>query len=394
MKKTFLLLLLMFFPLIAPAQDAKTTAAVMDLESGEGISKGTAMSLSDYLRTQLVNTSMYTIITRENMEEVLKEQQFQLSNCTSQECIVQVGKLLGARKMFAGSIGKVGTTYLITLRIIDVESGKIEKAETEKCTECAEDALIKSIKNIVEKIIESTSKEEQSENILDQISGNLEADIASYTKRIKLVPNDAFAYSRRGGAYHAQGKYDLAIQDYTKAIELKFDEEATYCDRGEAYHAQGKHDLAIQDYTKAIELGPKYASTYSLRGNVYYHLDQYQRAIDDYTKAIELKPDFSIVYNNRGLAYANQRKYDFAINDYNKATELSPQYAAAYYNRGLAYMIQQLPTAACDDFYQAGSLYLKNGNRIAALKCVDLMKQVDPSSPLIKKLMDKIYEEQ
>ena len=100
------------------AQETKITAAVMDLEAKEGISAGVVSSITDYLRTQLVNTGKFDFVTRENMEQILKEQQFQLSGCTSQECIVQVGQLLGVRKMFTGSIGKVGDTYLVNLRII------------------------------------------------------------------------------------------------------------------------------------------------------------------------------------------------------------------------------------------------------------------------------------
>ena len=135
------------------AQEQKFTSAVMDLEAKEGVSKGVTSMLSDYLRTQLVNTNKFTIVTRENMEQILKEQQFQLSGCTSQECIVQVGQLLGVRKMFTGTIGKLGATYLINLKIIDVQSGQIEKAETEECAKCEEDVLLISIRNIANKMV-------------------------------------------------------------------------------------------------------------------------------------------------------------------------------------------------------------------------------------------------
>jgi sulfatase modifying factor 1 len=134
------------------AQEQKTTAAVMDLTAEQGVSAGTAKALSDYLRVQLVNTQKFDIVTRENMEDILKEQQFQLLNCTSKECVVKVGQLLGVRKMFVGVITKVGVTYVVTLKIISVESGKIEKAETEKCIECKEDALLVSMENITNKI--------------------------------------------------------------------------------------------------------------------------------------------------------------------------------------------------------------------------------------------------
>jgi len=155
MKKlcVFLVLLFTAFDLCAQQTNTqKTTAAVMDLEAKEGVSAGVAASLSDYLRVQLINTQKFDIVTRENMEEVLKEQKFQLSGCTSRECVVQVGQLLGVRRMFAGVITKIGATYVVTLKIIDVESGKIGKAETEECAKCEEDALLVSMRNIANKI--------------------------------------------------------------------------------------------------------------------------------------------------------------------------------------------------------------------------------------------------
>ena len=101
------------FP-VAYAQGTKTTAAVMDLEAREGVSKNDAITLSNYLRSQLFKTQKFTIVTRENMEEILKEQKFQYEGCVSKECVVSAGKLLGARKMLFGSIGKLKNTYLIT----------------------------------------------------------------------------------------------------------------------------------------------------------------------------------------------------------------------------------------------------------------------------------------
>jgi len=82
------------------AQEQKPTASVWDLEAKEGVSSGIASTLSDYLRTQLVNTEKFIVVTRKNMEQILNEQQFQSSGCTSRECIVQVGQLPGVRKIF------------------------------------------------------------------------------------------------------------------------------------------------------------------------------------------------------------------------------------------------------------------------------------------------------
>ena len=62
-------------------------------------------------------------------EEVLKEQGFQQSGCTTDECMVQIGRLIGVQKIIGGSISKVGNIYSVSSRIVNVETGEIEKTE-------------------------------------------------------------------------------------------------------------------------------------------------------------------------------------------------------------------------------------------------------------------------
>lgn len=98
--------------------------AILDLE-GRGISTTEAASLTDRLRNALVRTGGITIVERGQMEQILSEQNFQLTGCTSNECAVEVGQLLGVTSMLAGSIGLVGSTYSIDIRTVDVQSGQI-----------------------------------------------------------------------------------------------------------------------------------------------------------------------------------------------------------------------------------------------------------------------------
>ncbi len=86
-------------------------------------------------------------------------------------------------------------------------------------------------------------------------------------------------------------------------------------------------------------------------------------------------------------------KNEKAIEKYGEEIENNPQNAAAYYNRGSTYVKQGELIIACDNFYQSGILFLKQKNRTIALQCIELIKQTDPSSLLIKKLMDKISQE-
>ncbi len=125
--------------------------AILDLK-GRGISALEAASLTDRLRSELVNTGKVNIVERGQMEAILAEQNFQLLGCTSDECAVEVGQLLGVNKMVAGSVGKVGSTYSIDIRIINVETGKIIRSVTRDYTGKI-DNLLAEMKAIAQDIV-------------------------------------------------------------------------------------------------------------------------------------------------------------------------------------------------------------------------------------------------
>ncbi|MEE9167537.1 MAG: PEGA domain-containing protein [Candidatus Neomarinimicrobiota bacterium] len=100
--------------------------AVIDLE-GKGISQLEASTLTDRLRTSLVQTGKVNVLERGMMEDILQETGFQQTGCVSTECAIEVGKVLGVRQIISGGIGKLGSTYTVDVRIIDVETSKILK---------------------------------------------------------------------------------------------------------------------------------------------------------------------------------------------------------------------------------------------------------------------------
>ena len=59
-----------------------------------------------------------------------------MSGCTSQECVVAVGEVLGVQYMVVGSVDKLGRTYLADIRMVDVETGEVINAVNETCKKC------------------------------------------------------------------------------------------------------------------------------------------------------------------------------------------------------------------------------------------------------------------
>ena len=134
------------------AQD-KTTVAILDLEA-KGVSDMEAGTISDRIRSEMFQTGKFTVLERSNMEEVLKEVGFQLSGCTSSECMVQAGQILGVQRMVGGSVSRLGALYTISLRLIDVETSRIVSVGTADCNGCPiEQVVVKSVREAVGKLV-------------------------------------------------------------------------------------------------------------------------------------------------------------------------------------------------------------------------------------------------
>lgn len=110
--------------ILSSAVSGQIPIAVVEFE-GKNISQAEASILTDRLRNELFRTDAFQVLERGLMEQILTEQDFQLSGCTTNECLVEVGKLVGVGMIVGGSIGKVGNVFTVSARLVDVETGKL-----------------------------------------------------------------------------------------------------------------------------------------------------------------------------------------------------------------------------------------------------------------------------
>ncbi len=99
--------------------------AVMPLETSD-VTPGEAQLLGDAIGTRIQRTGAYRVMERSQMEKVLSEQGFQQSGvCSGTECAVQVGQVLGIDRMVVGSVGRMGTAWVLNLRMVSVTTGEV-----------------------------------------------------------------------------------------------------------------------------------------------------------------------------------------------------------------------------------------------------------------------------
>ena len=127
----------------------RLSIAVLDLRPLV-VTADEATILTDRLRIEMARLGRFQVIERERMAELLQEHSFQQSGlCDTERCYLELGHLVGANAVVVGSVGKVGRTYTVTARMIDVETGEILAQAAYDCP-CEVDALLTNMQRIAQ----------------------------------------------------------------------------------------------------------------------------------------------------------------------------------------------------------------------------------------------------
>lgn len=106
----------------------KPTIAVLNIDSKGVIN--TSEEMGYLVRLELEKTDAYSVMDKYEVSEVVKTNSIDLNNCYSKSCLVNAGKLLKVDKMLSGSVERFEEKVIVSLRIIDVATGNIEKNES------------------------------------------------------------------------------------------------------------------------------------------------------------------------------------------------------------------------------------------------------------------------
>ncbi len=141
-----------------------------------------------------------------------------------------------------------------------------------------------------------------------------------------------------------------------KVKENPKDAEALY-HLADLYDRSGQYPEAIENYKKVIALKPDMGYAYFKMGTAYDRLNQPAEAVTALKKATSLMPKNAIAFNNLGVAYGKLGRLDDEIASLQRAIKIRSAYSSARYNLGLT--------------------YLKKGNKKAAMKEYENLKNFD-----------------
>ena len=242
----------------------------------------------------------------------------------------------GSKAYLAGTIGSLGSEYVLGLKAVNCRSGDTlaEEQVTAASKEKVLDTLGQAVSKLRGELGESLATVQKLDVPLEQATtSSLEALQAyslggkaynetgpaaalSYHQRaVQLDPNFAMGYAAVGSDYGALGELGRASEYYTKAFRLR--ESASEREKlsisADYYRSvTGELDKAVQTYQEWIESYPRDDSPYVDFGLVYCEQGQYEKATEVTRQALRLAPDQAAVYVNLAVYALALHRFDEA----------------------------------------------------------------------------------
>lgn len=143
-------LLSVFFPLFLAAEahagEQPPRIAVFNIEAKVGIDQKVADVLSDILLAKVRAMPGCVAIGMNDIEKMLTyEQEKQRAGCAEDSCMVEIAGALGVDKMITGSIAKLGTSSVFTLKLMNVRKASTEAQYTNVIGGATEEDFLKEV---------------------------------------------------------------------------------------------------------------------------------------------------------------------------------------------------------------------------------------------------------
>ena len=229
----------------------------------------------------------------------------------------------GSKAYIAGSIGSLGSEFVLGLKAVNCQSGDTLAQEqvTAASKEKGLDTLGEAASKLRGELGESLATVQNFDVPLEQattpslealkayslgIKASHEGSAAAlpYSQRaIELDPNFALGYRAVGIDYSNLGEVGRASEYFTKAFQLRehASEREKLAITGNYYRSvTGELDKAAQTYQEEIESYPRQAVAYGSLGTVFAAQGQCEKAAEITRQALRLAPDAVIEYE--GLA--------------------------------------------------------------------------------------------
>ncbi|HEY1351716.1 MAG TPA: tetratricopeptide repeat protein [Ktedonobacteraceae bacterium] len=113
-----------------------------------------------------------------------------------------------------------------------------------------------------------------------------ERALQDFQEALHNIPEDIWAFARRGAIYHALKRYDKALADFDRALALDETNSWALANRGATYHTLKRYDEALADFDRALALDETDARTLYRRALLQLFIGQQSAFHRDISAAI------------------------------------------------------------------------------------------------------------
>jgi serine/threonine protein kinase/tetratricopeptide (TPR) repeat protein len=380
----------------------RVSVLVTDLENrtGDPVFDQTPREL---ISTALGQSHQVFIFPSSGLPEVLSRMQKPRTVTIDENIGMEICTREGLQSIVSGSVTKLGSSYLLLVRVLNCKGDLIASTEKEFSRPEQLPAMIDEIAPVIRRELgESKAAIQQSSQPLAQVTsrsleaiklyssgkkqlylGDRRGAVSFFSKAVELDDDFAMAHEYLAITYEHLDDTDRAGKEYSKAVQLagRVTEREREKTLGDYSAFKGDFDTAIAHYRVLEVLSPEDPALHLNLAECYRDQFRFDLAIDEAKKAVDLEPapgpkvSLAIYYY---LSGDSRRAMDMA----REALQEYPDYAQAIYLVGSYYLAAGKPSNADDAWRQL--LAVGDASRARSAMADAALVRDDPKEAIIQ----------
>ena len=340
----------------APKLTDKDTIVLADFDNktGDGVFDDT---LKQGLSVQLEQSPFLNLLSADKVNATLKLMGRAAGEWLTPEVTREVCQRASSTAMLTGSIARLGSQYVIGLKVVNCNTGDVlaEAQEQALSKETVLKALDKAAVNLRSRLGESLSSVQKYATPLEEATTpSLEAlkayslglkmlnakggtaALPFFERAVELDPNFALANSWLSASYFAVNEEERASDYARKAYELRAkvsERERLSIEGGYYLFVTGEVEKAAQTYELSRQTYPRDSAPYAQLGFLSADLGNWEKALEEFREALRLEPKNVNHYVNLGIAYTTLNRLDEAEAVYKQAEERKLEHEMLFQSR-------------------------------------------------------------
>jgi hypothetical protein len=127
---------------------------VLDVKPRVGVSNELAQAVTDDVVVEIRKRAKgISVVGAEEIRSMLgHEQERQKMGCQEVSCLAEIGGAMGAATLVIGTLARFGTTYLLTLQVVNVRAARVEREASLKISGKNDESLLGGVAKAVAQI--------------------------------------------------------------------------------------------------------------------------------------------------------------------------------------------------------------------------------------------------